>query len=321
MSILVITYGDDNITVREVIGRLRDEGQHVFRLDSDRMPQDVRLRHSFGAEGASMTITSEDDEVCLRDVTAVWYRRNRIGRALPLDMERGVRETVIREASTALFGALDALPAFFVDRYSTVRRASQKPLQLSIARQLGLTIPPTLISNDAAAVRAFAAEHGDLVFKPVSDIAIGDEYPVRRVWTNRLSAEELDSLEGLNLSPMIFQQEIPKQIEIRATIIGREIFCAAVDPAAVGADDDWRKQGEALLERWFEYELPEPIRDRLLAMMDRLRLHYGAADLILTPTGELVFLEINPCGELCWLDQNTGLPLGEAMTSLLMSAA
>jgi len=232
-----------------------------------------------------------------------------------------IRETAIREARTALFGALDPLPCFQLDRYWNVQRAAQKPLQLALAQQLGLPTPPTLITNDPARVRQFAAEHGALVFKPVSDIAIGDNYPVERVWTNRLEADELNDLAGLELSPMIFQKEIPKRLEIRATVIDRGVYCAAVDPSTVGADDDWRKQGDALLDRWSVYELPAVWRDKLLALMNRLQLGYGAADFILTPGGELVFLEINPSGEFCWLDRLTELPLAEAIAAFLLHHA
>jgi len=66
-------------------------------------------------------------------------------------------------------------------------------------------------------------------------------------------------------------------------------------------------------------DLPRAVEEKLLAMMDRLELNYGAADLILTPDGDYVFLEINPCGEFCWLDKLTSLPLGDAMAALLLN--
>jgi len=321
VSVLVITYSEDNVSVRDVIERLRAEGEHVFRLDTDLVPEGVRMASCSSPAGLPTTLESEDDRVELADVTAVWYRRNRIGRELPVEMTGQIRETAIREARTALFGAIDALACFQLDRYWAVQRASQKPLQLALAQQLGLPTPPTLITNDPERVRRFAAEHGPLVFKPVSDIAIGDNYPVERVWTNRLGADELADLAGLELSPMIFQKEIPKRLELRATVIDRRVHCAAVDPSVVGADDDWRKQGDALLDRWSVFALPASTSDNLLRLMDRLELRYGAADFILTPAGELIFLELNPVGEFCWLDKLTALPLGDELASLLLRHA
>ncbi|MEV4245300.1 hypothetical protein AB0J63_18065 [Streptosporangium canum] len=48
-------------------------------------------------------------------------------------------------------------------------------------------------------------------------------------------------------------------------------------------------------------------------------LTYGAIDLILTPDGRYVFLEINPNGQFLWIEDATGLPIGAAIGDLLMS--
>jgi len=46
-------------------------------------------------------------------------------------------------------------------------------------------------------------------------------------------------------------------------------------------------------------------------------LSFGAIDLLLTPTGEYVFLEINPNGQWYWLELITGIPLTNAMCDVL----
>ena len=46
---------------------------------------------------------------------------------------------------------------------------------------------------------------------------------------------------------------------------------------------------------------------------------YGAIDMIVTPQGEHVFLELNPNGQFGWIQERTGLPLYEAMADLLIS--
>ena len=51
--------------------------------------------------------------------------------------------------------------------------------------------------------------------------------------------------------------------------------------------------------------------------MDYFCLNYGAIDIILTPDGQHVFLELNPCGEFFWLEVAPGLPISEAIADVL----
>ena len=53
--------------------------------------------------------------------------------------------------------------------------------------------------------------------------------------------------------------------------------------------------------------------------MERLGLNYGAIDMIVTPDGRYVFLEVNPQGQCQWIEEVTGLPINEALCDLLTS--
>ena len=52
--------------------------------------------------------------------------------------------------------------------------------------------------------------------------------------------------------------------------------------------------------------------------MRDLGLVFGAVDLICTPAGEHVFLEVNPGGEWGMLERDLGLPISEASASALL---
>lgn len=71
------------------------------------------------------------------------------------------------------------------------------------------------------------------------------------------------------------------------------------------------------MKDWQPYQLPQSIEAKLLELMKKLGLNYGAIDLILTPNNEYVFLEINPVGEFFWLDLYAGLPISSAIAELL----
>ena len=52
-------------------------------------------------------------------------------------------------------------------------------------------------------------------------------------------------------------------------------------------------------------------------LVRRLGLHYGTIDMVLTPDGRYVFLEINPNGQYLWIEKQSGLPITEAVCDLL----
>ncbi|MEH2214344.1 MvdC/MvdD family ATP grasp protein [Nostoc sp.] len=68
---------------------------------------------------------------------------------------------------------------------------------------------------------------------------------------------------------------------------------------------------------------PEQLPDRLIrcldAFMAKFGLIFGAFDLIKTPSGEYVFLEINPTGEWGMLEKDLDYPIALAIASALLS--
>jgi putative transposase len=56
---------------------------------------------------------------------------------------------------------------------------------------------------------------------------------------------------------------------------------------------------------------------RTHAGLDGLGLAYGAVDLILEPSGNYVFLEVNSMGQWHWIEHLVGLPISEAIAEFL----
>src|SRR6185503_2961305 len=217
----------------------------------------------------------------------------------PESLGREVRAASVEESRRVVYGVLASLSCFVLDPWSRIRLAETKQLQLELARSLGLDVPRTLVTNDPAAVRAFFDECGGrIVTKMMASFAIHEEGKEKVVFTNPISSADLEALEGLRLCPMTFQERVEKARELRVTVVGRRVFTAAIDSGALERSrSDWRREGLALIDRWQVAELPAEIEAKLLALMDALGLNYGAADLIVTPEGRHVFLEVNPAGE------------------------
>jgi MvdD family ATP-grasp ribosomal peptide maturase len=321
MSVLIITHSDDNECVARVAEAIAHKGGHTIRFETDRYPTDVRLTAYYGSSGDErLTLTNEQGEFDLREVTAVWHRRINFGAHLPTGLDKQLRHASLGETSAAAHGMLASLKAFRLDHLQHIRHAENKQLQLQVARELGLHIPRTLTTNDPTAVRAFANSCEDgMVTKMLSSFAIYEEGKELVVFTNPVKHEDLADLSGLSLCPATFQELLPKSLEIRATVVGRRVMSAAVDSqVSARATHDWRRDGVRILQDWQPYQLPIEIEEKILHLMDYFSLNYGAVDVILTPGGKHVFLELNPCGEFFWLERSPGLPVSEAIADVLL---
>jgi glutathione synthase/RimK-type ligase-like ATP-grasp enzyme len=127
----------------------------------------------------------------------------------------------------------------------------------------------------------------------------------------------------VGLAPVVFQENMAKRLEMRVTVVGEQVFAAEIrSPEHFRTGTDWRHYQEFGCEGFYAvHSLPADVSQRCVRLCQELGLCYGAIDLILTPTGEYVFLEVNPGGQWGWIEEFTGLPISEAVARLLMDAA
>jgi glutathione synthase/RimK-type ligase-like ATP-grasp enzyme len=250
--------------------------------------------------------------ISLEHVHSIWYRRPKHFEFDPnlTDIERLF---AVNESRFGLGGILRSLNARWVNPIEREAAANYKPWQLAAAASCGLTVPPTLITNDPAEVAEFRDRCPDgVIYKTLSGSAWNREH-FASFYTSHLSHDG-DGLSGVAHSACLFQASVPKQADLRVTIVGDAIF-----PVAIYNDRDaldWRKVDPGAL-RHEVHPLPDAVEDNLKRLVKMLGLEFGAIDLVLTPGGDYVFLEVNPNGEWGWLEQRTGVPIASAMADLL----
>ncbi|WKC46934.1 hypothetical protein [Pseudomonas veronii] len=67
--------------------------------------------------------------------------------------------------------------------------------------------------------------------------------------------------------------------------------------------------------------LPARVQELIMLLMRELGLVFGCFDLILTPEGEYIFLEVNPNGQWLWIESLTGMKITSAIAALLARSA
>lgn len=324
MKVLIVTRHDDNESVDLVLHGLKKAGHQGYRLDSDLYPQNVLVSTEVAQRATRRwALTAQGQRLDLEQVGAIWYRRFNAGALLP-DELGDTRNACIDEARRTLYGTIAATRCFQLDPLRAVRRCDHKELQLRIAREVGLTIPRTLFSNEPDVVRKFVRSvKGPVISKMQHSFAIYRQGIENVVFTNVVTPDDLDDkLDGLQFCPMTFQEQVPKAVELRATVVGRRVFTAAVDSNAIpDASVDWRRQGVPLIDSWVEYALPKAVERGLLKLTKWFGLNYAAADFIVTPSGQHYFLEINAGGEFFWLQRTPGLPIVDGLVDCLTKPA
>jgi MvdC family ATP-grasp ribosomal peptide maturase len=319
-AVLLLTHSADFYTVELVAEALARKGARAFRLNTERFPAYVKLSSRLGNDRVAHLITDADTQISTEEVRAVWARKLWTPR-MATDLDERFREMCVRESVAALEGFLDALrDARWVNDMQRERAAENKQRQLRIAVGAGLPIPRTLVTNDPAAARQFFEETGGrMVAKLLRPLTVSMNAASDFVYTSQVSAEDLADAETLRHSPMVFQELIPKARELRVAWVAGEAFTGALDASdTLRGQTDWRRAAPEEC-RWQAAELPAEVSRGLRSLMSELGLAFGAIDLICTPAGEYVFLEVNPAGEWGMLERDLNLPIADAIAAALLS--
>lgn len=318
-AVLLLTHSGDFYTVDLVSEALVRRGVRPIRFNTDLFPSSVKISARAGDERNAQLITETEERISTSEVKAVWARKLWSPR-MSDDLDERYRAMCIAESAAAFEGFLDALyDAHWVNDLERQRAAENKQRQLRLAARAGLRVPRTLVTNDPVAARQFFAEtDGQTVAKLLRPLAVSMDAAQPFVYTSRVREEDLAGAEALRHSPMVFQELIPKAYELRVAFVAGEVFAGAIDASGTSRGQvDWRLVAPEEC-RWQKQELSTEVADGLRVLMSELGLVFGAVDLICTPSGEHVFLEVNPGGEWGMLEHDLGLPISEAIAAALL---
>ncbi|MFJ4688635.1 ATP-grasp ribosomal peptide maturase [Streptomyces sp. NPDC088789] len=313
--VAVVTEVDD-VTADMVISELNRRGVPVVRFDPSDIGDRLLVTARFGSgprPAPTGRLRTPSRVTRLDDVRSLYWRRPTWPHFEHLDAPDARFATA--QVRHGLGGALYALTnCRYVNHPLCNYAAEHKPLQLAVAGRLGLVVPPTLISNDPAAVRAFLTEHGHAVHKTLRWT------PYRRpdgigltTWTEPVTAAEVD--ESVVAVPHLFQARVDKVADVRVVVVGPKVFAIRIDSDLL----DWRTDYDALT--YTPMTLPVGTERALTAHLKHFGLASGSFDLCLTRDGDLHWLELNPNGQWGWLEDETGLPIAAAFADLLEQGA
>lgn len=313
-TVLILTDAEDT-TASRVAAELALRGVTVARFDTADFPQRLRLGATIEGGGWRGYISDGEAEVSLADIASVYYRR-----PTRFDVDEAMsgpeRYWASAEARRGFGGVVQALPALWVNDPVAAAACEYKPVQLATAERCGLVTPRSVLTNDPQMAYAWVKDlAAPYVYKPLAGAMHHEAGQMQLVYTQRLDDPDLVRDPALTRTAHLFQEWVDKAYEARIVVIGDRVFAVAIHGTSPQSHVDWRADYDAL-----RYEVTEPpplVRLGVQALLRTLGLVYGACDMVVTPDGEWVFLEVNQAGEWGWLAHETGIEVASAMAELL----
>src|ERR1700730_2005854 len=235
--VLVISHPADSHT-EYVLRRLAENAVPATLFDLSDYPQRsaLSLTRETGASPTQRLRTRSGSTVDLNAVSAIWWRRPQRVQMHPELRNQGYASFAQGEVDEAIAGLWLSLPGFWINEPFRDQNAARKAYQLQLAAEIGFDIPKTLITSDPEAARGFIGELGidRTVYKSFS--ATAEHWRETRI----LRQDELAVIDNVRFAPVIFQEYIPAEIDLRITLVDGNIFAAAIYSQETAYQHDFR---------------------------------------------------------------------------------
>lgn len=321
-SILIASASSDEHAYGPVQKLLETAGYSVIVYKTDSVMEGKERLNIEVTEAGELQIEYEGQPLVTEQIAAGWYRK--VGNFAIQGAEQDVaKQLYINNEVRYLHDTIwPLLPEdLWLNAPDNIAHADRRLFQLMVARQVGFTIPQTIVSNDWDTIGSkLLAHQPEFVVKMMRGI-IAENNQFKGLYTTVIDKQIFDSLKQYTQPfPGMYQPYLQKEREWRITVVGDEVFSAAIytDPEA---KNDWRKYQLTTSVR-FAKEIPvEGTEEKCIDYINRMGLRFGAFDFVETPDGNMVFLECNPNGQYGWLEDNLGLPISKAITFTLIQLA
>lgn len=327
--ILIISQVDDK-TTDSVVNWIKYRHGNVYRINScDRI---TITRISF--EPATEILFCINNRVLLntRDVSAYWYRRglkeDLIGKTTAFNGPEQLNKLLLkyqRENALVLMDFLFAILENTKNRIGSINNATNnKLLHLSIAKNLGLHVPSTLVCRHKNKLDAFTSGRS-IISKSLSNGFFYEEEEPQNglkntygLYANEVTERDLERARE-PFATSLFQENILKRFELRIFYLRGQFFCMAIfSQQNKRTAIDFRKYDEERPNRTVPLNLPAAVQRKLRLFMKTVGLDCGSIDMIYGKDGRYYFLEVNPVGQFGMVSYPCNYKIERVVAEMLM---
>jgi glutathione synthase/RimK-type ligase-like ATP-grasp enzyme len=218
---------------------------------------------------------------------------------------------------------LETLPVRVVNKYAASRFIDNKAVQLLLARDCGMNVPRTLMTNSPQAVREYFRDNPQRMICKTFSTHIWEKEqggPIVVTETFELSADMLPSDEVLTYAPAIYQELVVKKFDVRMVLLGAAVYSYSLHNPKGALD--WRGDAAQGFVRVEPIITPPEVEKSVLAFAAKSGIACGSFDFAIDNQDRWWFLEVNEGGQFLWLDAaNAGLHVQEKFLAFLTAPA
>ncbi|WP_370899768.1 grasp-with-spasm system ATP-grasp peptide maturase [Chryseobacterium gossypii] len=170
---------------------------------------------------------------------------------------------------------------------------------LRIAKELGIEIPKSILTNSKSKLINFFYKCNGEVISKMHDMLLCDikeTYSTYATYTEKIEINFINELPD-HFFVAHFQEKLEKIYEVRTFYLDGELFSMAMfSQKDERTSIDFRRYNRENMNRRVPYKLPSVLENRIRLLMQKIGLNSGSLDIVKTKDS-YVFLEVNPIGQ------------------------
>ncbi|MCC4606516.1 hypothetical protein [Xanthomonas campestris] len=194
----------------------------------------------------------------------------------------------------------------FINSPCSAIRADNKMLQLKVASEVGLSPPMSYFGSSIDRVKEIFGGATNLVIKPLEPFTWRyADGRTKCAFASQTGKKLLDKYQaGTVLSaPAIFQEQIPKDFDIRAFVFGGQIHAFRISQTS-GRLDYREDLTDSKITTISKIDLPLEVQEKVGLLMSRMGVEVACMDMVPDNDGKYHFLDLNPSGNWLFLESH-----------------
>lgn len=284
-----------------------------FRVDAEYILKQFKFDYRLTNNEANIILDISGEKIPLVDIDYVWFRHFTLDAVkFPENFNSTDIEYVKKSIMSIINTIINTTDAVVINKTFLEGKVT-KPIQLSLANYLNMKIPDTLITNNFKSFNAFLQQKKDIFAKAVDHHSV-EACPevLTAIYGHVIKSDENVFSEDIEISPVIYQTNLNKGIEVRVTVIGHKMFASQYFKTN---NEDWHRNDIHQLKMNVA-TLPENIKDKILQLMRLLKLQMAGIDFLVIGD-KWCFLEINPSGDWRWIEVKTNQCISQSVISFI----
>lgn len=305
-TVLIIGNGSDP-HVAKVSAHLRSMGAQPAVFDMFR--DQIALSVLDGKVSGFVTCDHGTRKVDFRDVNSVWYRHSRTCDHTSADPAVRSETRFAWTEWQNVFASMShyCAPGRWINSVVQGHLMQRKGVQHVLASKVGLRIPDSTITNDVDSVDQLFRRNSSVVYKPNNMPTLTDG---RIVFATEVDTALIRAAaDEIKLAPGIFQERIERDHELRITVVGDRCFPVRIRLPGGTLERLDRRNMSPHRGNYEVATIDQSLENQILDFHRRAGLIFGGYDVIISKSGEPIFLEVNPMGEWMSLESRLNLPI------------